>query len=152
MSDASSQLIDEAGDFALDARIQLWVLLPISLATLMMALLRRSMSLLLTERLPQTLPKIRDAQTLGRAANLRMAPGLVSQAQFSVRKHYFVNDRTGVLCAPRTAGSGTAAMLMSPQTLANQVTGLISSLVPQMVLGAWARYLFAGVAVCRLPF
>lgn len=152
MKSMTRQIVHEAGEFALDARIQLWVLLPISVATLLMALLRRTLSMLWTEKLPESLLKVRDAQTLGRAANLRISPGIVSYPQFAIRQQYFGNARTGALCKPQAATGGTMTTLMSPQTLANQVTGLMSTLVPQMVLGAWARYLFSGVAVCRLPF
>ncbi len=140
------------GEFVLDNRIALWAMLPISLATLAMVLLRRSLTVLWTERVPQTLPKIRDAAVLGRAANLRFSGSCVSRAQFLVRKAYFVNERTGVLVTPKTVAASSASALMSPQTLANQVTGTMSSIVPQMILGGWARYLFAGVTVCRLPF
>lgn len=141
-----------AGEFVLDSRITLWAMLPISLATLAMVLLRRSLSVLWTEQVPQTLPKIRDAAVLGRAANLRISGSCISRAQFLVRKSYFVNKRSGVLLTPKTVAATTTVGLMSPQTLTNQVVGVMSSILPQMALGGWARYLFAGVTVCRLPF
>lgn len=141
------------GEFVLDTRIALWALLPISVATLCMALLRQSLTVLGTDRVPETLPKIRDSTMLGRSANLRISGSLIAKEQFLVRKSYFVNERTGVLAKPRPNPTATsAAALMSPQTMANQVTGTLSMLLPQMIMGAWARYLFAGTAVCRLPF
>lgn len=140
------------GDFVLDSRIQLWVLLPISLATLAMALMRRTLSLLAVDEIPPTILKTSDAQLLGRSANLRISPGIISHDQFASRQHYLSHERTGALLSPRYEARGATSALMSPQTLANQVTGLMSSIVPQMILGAWASWLFAGVAVCRLPF
>lgn len=139
------------GEFHLDHRIQIWVLLPISIATALMSLLRRAITVIATEEPPTNLIKTRDSNTLARSANLRRSGGWISHEQFMVRKVYFVHPQTGVLTKPSKAKSAMSA-LMNPQHLANQVTALLSSLLPQMILGAWARYLFAGVAVCRLPF
>lgn len=49
-------------------------------------------------------------------------------------------------------GRSSLTALMNPESLANQVLSLILTLLPSILLGTWVRYIFAGMAVCRLPF
>lgn len=138
------------GDLVLDRAIQLWVLLPITVATFLMGVLRHYAVVLLTREPRVDIFKMRDASALARSQALREANGFILPAQFEARRAYFLRP-DGPLRKEEITSS-PISVLMNPDNLGNQVIGLLSSIVPQMVLGAWARFLFSGFAVCRLPF
>lgn len=140
----------EESDLVLDWRIKIWVLVPITVATFVMGLLRHYVVLLLLQEPRVDIFKFRDASALARAHALREASGFIHPAQFEARRAYFLTPdgplrKQGVTPSPMS-------LMMNPENLGNQVIGLLSSIVPQMVLGAWARFLFSGFAVCRVPF
>lgn len=131
----------------LDPSLQLWVLLPITLATLLMGLIRQNLHAYALREPPTTLAKIRDANQLKRASLLRRNGHRISGHQFEVRRRYFLET----LHRPRAEVSSVTA-LMNPESLADQVMSITLTFLPHMALGTWARYSFAGVVVCRLPF
>jgi ER membrane protein complex subunit 3 len=138
-------------DLALDWRIRLWVLLPISLATALMAVLRFNVVSLLLRAPRVDLFKVRDASALSRAAALRRGGHALHPAQVAARRSV-LGAADGPLRRAAASSTSPLALLMSPESLGNQVVGLLTSTVPSVVLGAWARFLFGGIAVCRLPF
>lgn len=138
-------------DIHLDRSLQIWVLLPIFLATLLMGMVRRNVSSLMLSEPKSNILKNRDANLLKRSKRLRMNYTSIPFEQFEARRNYFVNSETGVLRKPPQQLDSISA-LMDPESLANQVVSVLISVVPHMLLGTWARYLYAGVAVCRLPF
>lgn len=142
----------ESLDIALDRSLQVWVLFPITLATLLMGLLRRNLSLLIYREPPTSVPKIREGNVLKRSRILRQNANLIMRSQFEARRFFLTRgDGKGALYRkPKEHASMTA--LMNPESLADQVMNLCLSIVPHMILGTWARYMFAGLAVCKLPF
>lgn len=138
-------------DVLLDPRIQLYVLLPITIAGALMGLLRRSLTAMFIREPATNIVKTRDANILTRSSRLRVGGHAVAPEQFLARRHFFVAPETGALVMP-SKPKNTMAALMNPESLANQVMGVVTGIVPQMILGTWARYLFAGIVVCRLPF
>lgn len=137
-------------DIPLDPSLQFWVLLPIWVATLLMGLVRRNVTSLTTREPPTNLLKVRDAGRLKRSSNLRQYASSIPFEQFAAREHY-LSGPNGVLHMPKKERSSMTA-LMNPESLANQIMSIVMTLVPHMLLGTWARYMFAGMAVCRLPF
>lgn len=144
LSDASSELV-------LDWRIRVFVLLPITFATALVGVLRHNV-MMASMRPPRLdLFKVRDAAALCRSSALRRAAPCLHPAQFEARRLYLAAAE-GPLQRVAMSSSGPLAMMMNPELLANQVTSLLASTVPSMLLGAWANYFFGGFAVCRLPF
>jgi ER membrane protein complex subunit 3 len=135
----------------LDWRIRLWVFLPIALATALMAVLRHYVVALLVVEPKVTLINVRDASAIARASASRRSAHLVHRAQFEARRAYF-SSPDGPLRKTHATSSSPMTALMNPRHLSNQVTAVLTSFVPQMILGAWARYSFGGFAVCRVPF
>lgn len=137
-------------DIPLDPSLRLWVLLPIWIATLLMGLVRRNVTSLTAREPPTSLSKERDAGILKRSATLRQHFSVIPYEQFAARRH-FLSGPNGVLNVPKKERSVLTA-IMNPESLANQIMSIVMSVVPHMLLGTWARYMFAGMAVCRLPF
>lgn len=137
-------------DIPLDRSLQVWVLLPIWAATLLMGLLRRNVTVLTTRELRMDLFKVRDANRLKRAQRIRAHASALPPEQFLARRTYLAGP-TGVLNVPKKQHVGISGM-MSPENLANQVTSLLLALVPHLLLGSWAQYAFMGITACRLPF
>ncbi|PXF49028.1 ER membrane protein complex subunit 3 [Gracilariopsis chorda] len=140
----------ETLDIHLDRSLQLWVLLPITIVTILMNLLKRNLLKLIVREPPTTLHKTRDANLLNRAQTFRKNCFAVSKIQFEARRYYFSQGK-GPLYKPPVRASAMSP-LMNPDSLANQVLSVVINIIPQMLLGVWARYTFAGVVVCRLPF
>lgn len=142
---------DSSGEFLLDWRIRLFVLLPITFATGLMAVLKHNVIALMLQPPRLDLFKMRDAAALGRCTALRKAASYLHPAQFEARREYLAAAE-GPLQRAAMSSVGPMAMMMNPDILGNQVTSLLASTLPSMVLGAWANYFFRGFAVCRLPF
>lgn len=140
-----------SADLVLDWRIRLWVLLPITLATALIGMLRVSVASILVRPPRVDLFKVRDASALKRSTAFRRAAHALHPAQAAARRAAF-SASDGPL--RRSAASSTSPLpaLMNPEELGNQVVGLLCSTVPSVVLGAWVRYMFGGFAVCRVPF
>ena len=137
-------------DLPLDPALRTWVLIPISLATLLMGLIRRNLMIFATKEPSTNIFKVRDANRLKRSANLRRNSSYLSRAQLEARRFYFIRDGGALHMPPKDLSVLTA--LMNPESMANQVISLFLSIVPSMIMGTVARYMFAGLAVCRLPF
>lgn len=138
-------------DLVLDWRIRFWVLLPISVACILMGLLRSSFVSLLIRPHRVDLFKVRDAAALSRSSAFRRASRILHPAQVAARRSAFTASEGPLKIASTDKGSPLAA-LMNPEQIGNQVVGILSSTVPTVILGAWVRSMFGGFAVCRLPF
>lgn len=141
---------------SLDPALQLWVLLPITLATLLMAILRRNLSSVLSIEPRTNILKITDENNLSRSAKLRRYASFISPSQFEIRRLFFVRHG-GPFDKPQQTleddiSKNSLAALLSPDTLSNQAAGLVLTVVPQMLLGSWASSTFQGLIICRLPF
>lgn len=137
-------------DIHLDASLQLWVLFPIWLATLLMGLLRVNLSIISASPPRTSLAKLRDANRLKRAQLTRQYASMLPADQLHTRRAYLAGP-DGVLNVSRPERSLMTAM-MDPESLAAQVTSVVLTVLPNFVLFTWARYMFAGVAACKLPF
>lgn len=140
-----------SSDLVLDWRIRLWVLLPITVATILIGLLRSSIVSLLVRPHRVDLFKVRDASALSRSAAFRRASRVLHPAQVAARRAAF-SSAEGPLKRSSADKVSPLATMMNPEHLGNQVVGLLTSTVPTVVLGAWVRSLFGGFAVCRMPF
>lgn len=134
----------------LDISLQLWVVLPITIATLLVALLRRNLSPVVLCPAPPTLHSTIDASRLARASNLLRNARFLPPAQFNVRRDYLVRPN-GPLDKPVDQLS-PMGVVMNPDSLAIQAASVALTVLPQMFLGEWASRSFAGLVVCRLPF
>jgi ER membrane protein complex subunit 3 len=135
----------------LDWRIRIWVLMPITIATILMGILRHCTARLLIRDPVIDLLKVRDASAIARASSARFSSSMVHRTQFEARRNHF-SSLDGPLRKTNISSITPMAVLMNPENLSNQVTALLTNIVPQMILGTWARYLFGGFAVCRIPF
>lgn len=140
-----------SADLVLDWRIRVWVLLPISLATILMSLLRVYISQMLFQRPRTSVKKTRAASAIARANSLAASASSLHPTQFHARRAYLLSAN-GPLRKEDITSSSPLSVFMNPDNIGNQVASLISSLIPQMLLGAWVRYFFSGFAVAKLPF
>lgn len=138
-------------DLVLDWRIRFWVLLPITVASILIGLLRSSFVSLLIRPHRVDLFKVRDASALSRSSAFRRASHILHPAQVVSRRSAFLSSE-GPLKRASTDKASPLASVMNPDQIGNQVVGILSSTVPTVVLGAWVRSMFGGFAVCRVPF
>jgi len=136
---------------SLDPRIRTWVLLPISIATFVMGILRMYLSRWLMREPRVVLHRVRDAGLIARWMAIQRDGGILPEEQLAMRRHWFVKEDGGVFREERNPRSAHM-MLMDPEMLSQKTIELICSAVPQMLFGAWVRFFFGGFAVCRLPF
>lgn len=138
---------------SLDPLLTLWVLLPITLATLLMAVLRRNLVSLLSIEPRVTQAKALDANNLWRSSKLRQNAAYISKNQMEIRRYHFVRSGGPFDKPVSNASSPTSVTaLLSPDSLSNQAVGLVFTVLPQMFLGSWASATFQGLIICRLPF
>lgn len=135
----------------LDHGIRVWALIPITVCTLLLGLLRHYLSLTLQRPPPTNLFHERDRHLLLRYGSIRRSSHLLTDEQYAMRKHFYTDADTGLLSQERRKRSLTAT-IMSPATMAAQMSTILAGVVPQMAVGAYVRYFFGGFAVARLPF
>lgn len=150
MSSYVATQADDLQSLPLDISLQIWVLLPITIATLLVAIIRRNLSQAFLREPLSNPSKVSASSNLARSGILRRNAGYISEKQFEVRKNYFVR-KDGPLDVPSDPQSAMSA-LMNPDTLSNQAVSIATTVIPQMLLGQWASSSFAGLVVCRLPF
>lgn len=141
---------EESLQIPLDPSIHVWVLLPITIATLLMSLVRRNLRSIVQSAPRVSLSNIRLSSRLRRASMLRLNSHNLSSPQFEARRRYFLHPDTGLKSSKKSHSPLTA--LMDPESMANHVVSMLITVLPHMFLGTWARYVFAGLIVCRLPF
>lgn len=146
-------------DLLLDPQLKYWVLLPISVAMVLVGLLRSNATFLL-----QTQPKleayktVREGQFLHRARCFRENNSVLNDSDFEIRKKYFIdklNSDEFIAKKPAANGAEDPMAALNPgsnEALMQMAKGNLMSYIPQTVIMAWVNYFFAGFVVMKLPF
>jgi ER membrane protein complex subunit 3 len=144
-------MLPTATELVLDRRIRFWALIPISIAAALTGILRYYVSALLIHETPNTISKLRSSAALSRALAVMRTSGILHSGQFEARRHYFTDLHSPLRPQNLNSSSQLTENSMSDMMI-DQSTGLLCSIIPQMVVGTWVRQVFGGYAVCRLPF
>jgi ER membrane protein complex subunit 3 len=140
-----------AMDVVLDQKICFWVLIPISVAALVAAVVQHYALRFLIREPRKSVARIRELSAISRASALQNAASILQPAQFEMRRSYFMAS-DGPLLSEGDAPTPTLGDLSSSDVLMNQSSELVCAIVPRLIMCAWVRYLFDGIAVCRVPF
>nr|BAE44761.1 hypothetical protein [Candida albicans] len=147
-------------DLLLDPQLKYWVLLPISVAMVLVGLLRSNITYLLQPQPKlENYKNLRERQFLHRARCFRENNSVLSPEDFEIRKKYFIeklnstefhakspseNNDNDPLAAFNDPSSNEALMQMAKGNLMNYI--------PQTLIMGWVNYFFAGFVIMKLPF
>lgn len=161
-------------DLLLDPQLKWWMLLPISIAMVLVGLLRSNVTYLLSLK-----PKIeffKNAREkyvhihtinnmtvtnncrsfLQRASAYKENNQILSSEEMEIRRAYFVENLSGTSFYAKIEDPSTP---LNPFTdastndaLMNMAKGNLMGYVPQTLIMGWVNYFFAGSVVMKLPF
>ncbi|KAA8497646.1 ER membrane protein complex subunit 3 [Porphyridium purpureum] len=142
-----------SNDLVLDPAIAVWVLLPISVVTFLVMVIRHHLSVCLF-KLPRVYyyrAKLVAHMQYFRA--LKFYGGLIPTEQFAMRRAFFIDpqDQRGYFFREVQTVS-IASSFANPDALSGKVREMLAGSLPSMALGAWVRFFFGGFAVIKLPF
>eukprot|EP00184_Porphyridium_aerugineum_P002731 CAMPEP_0184698018 /NCGR_PEP_ID=MMETSP0313-20130426/4782_1 /TAXON_ID=2792 /ORGANISM="Porphyridium aerugineum, Strain SAG 1380-2" /LENGTH=292 /DNA_ID=CAMNT_0027156893 /DNA_START=20 /DNA_END=898 /DNA_ORIENTATION=- len=138
-------------DLVLDPFICIWVLLPISVVTFLVSLLRHYLTLISFKPGRKLAYRLRLSSYFAYLMLFRNNGNLLPLDQYILRYSFFMHPENGYLFQPVKVMSITSTF-MNPENMSGKVKELMSSALPQMALGAWARYFYSGFAVAKIPF
>jgi len=139
----------------LDRHVLLWVFIPLTCAVILMMLLRQHISKLMalgSEGKKQELKEIKESQALAKSQKLREQGGWIPQHAFLRRKAHLMMKDGGVLCQKVESRSLQETVATDPSMMVNMLKSQLTGLVPQILMGAWVNYFFAGFVLGRVPF
>ncbi|CAD7697380.1 unnamed protein product [Ostreobium quekettii] len=141
-------------DLVLDRQVLVWVLIPLTMSIMLMMLLRQyAHQLMSSEAPPKTSAKeIGEAQAVSRAHKLREQAGWIPPQAFRMRRAYFIAKDTGVFHQKAESKSMQEAMATDPSMMVDMLKKNLTGLIPQIVMGAWVNYFFAGFVLGKVPF
>lgn len=141
-------------DLVLDRQVLVWVLIPLTIAIMLMMLLRQYAHQLTSGGEPpkNDLKEIHEAQAVSRAHKLREQSGWIPAQAFKMRRAYFIAKDTGVFHQKAESKSMQEAMATDPSMIVDMLKKNLTGLIPQIVMGAWVNYFFAGFVLGKVPF
>ncbi|KAM9919575.1 hypothetical protein OXX80_000077 [Metschnikowia pulcherrima] len=146
-----------AGDLLLDPQLKWWMLIPITVAMVLVGVLRSNITFLLSSsQKPLTYRASREQHFLRRALAFKNNAGILTGPEFDMRQEYLLqklrstefHENPESSDEPKNPFSDSA----TNDALMNMAKGNIMSYVPQTLIMAWVNYFFAGSVVMKLPF
>lgn len=104
---------------------------------------------------PAEAPKpkeIMEKSLLARSAALRGGFGYLTEAGFRQRRAYFTAKDTGAFKQPVEKRDMTEMMMTNPDMMMGMMKQQLSTLGPQLALGAFVNFFFRGFVLGKLPF
>ncbi|OBA19447.1 transmembrane protein [Metschnikowia bicuspidata var. bicuspidata NRRL YB-4993] len=141
----------------LDPQLKWWMLLPISVAMVLVGILRSNITFLLTlKRKALPVKAAREQDFLKRAIAFKTNAGILTSSEFETRQQYLIKSlRSTDFWEKVEEPNKLANPLVDPTTndaLMNMAKGNIMSYVPQTLIMGWVNYFFVGSVVMKLPF
>ncbi|EGW30108.1 uncharacterized protein SPAPADRAFT_52938 [Spathaspora passalidarum NRRL Y-27907] len=149
-------------DLVLDPQLKYWVLLPISIAMVLVGLIRNNITTLL-----QPSPKLqpykqeRERHFLDRAKSFTAHNHILTPEEFATRKQYLLAKLTSndfLAVSPEEATTkqqDPLAQLTDPKNnemMMNMALSSILNYIPQTVIMTWVNTFFSGFIIMKLPF
>eukprot|EP00210_Caulerpa_lentillifera_P004151 g3957.t1 len=142
-------------DLVLDRKVLIWVFIPLTCAVTLMMLLRQYAHKLMSlsnEGRKHELKEIRETQSLSKSVKLREQGGWLTPQAYLQRKSWMTAKDTGVLCQKVESRSIQETMATDPSVMVNAVKSHLTGLIPQIMMGAWVNFFFAGFVLGKVPF
>lgn len=144
-------------DLIIDPALKYWVLLPISLALILFAVLRHTVNTLLspTPKL-QPLVKTREQEHLRRAALFKQNFSALPKAGFESRQFHIVDQLTnGSLLAEQpsdTPPNPLTDATSNPEMMMDMMKNQFGNMFAQTAMMWWVNFFFFGFVLMKLPF
>jgi hypothetical protein len=136
----------------LDPAIRDWVVIPMVILLVLVALGRNYVSQLIKstpEITENDLDELRYKQTLQQAQRLRMNGRFISDTAFNMRKAYLIRKETGVL---REKVPGAGNPMSNPMAMMDMMKGQMVFMLPNFAMMAFVGYFFSGFVCLKIPF
>jgi hypothetical protein len=136
----------------LDPAIRDWVVIPMVILLVLVALGRNYVSQLIKsspEITENDLDELRFKQTLQQAQRLRMNGRFISDTAFNMRKAYLIRKETGVL---REKVPGAGNPMSNPMAMMDMMKGQMVFMLPNFAMMAFVGYFFSGFVCLKIPF
>ncbi|CAK9441999.1 uncharacterized protein LODBEIA_P58040 [Lodderomyces beijingensis] len=144
-------------DLLLDPQLKYWVLLPITLAMVLVGLLRSNITYLLQPQ-PKAdgFKKLRESQFLFQVRSFRENNHILNESDFNTLKTYYTATLQTDEFHASTAKEEDAQMNpLDPsnnEAIMQMAKGNLMNYIPQTLIMGWVNYFFAGFVVMKLPF
>lgn len=134
----------------LDPAIRDWVVLPMVAIMVMVGVGRVYVQQIIKSEAPVDVDELRYKQTAMRAQKLRHNGAFVSDEAFHMRKAHFNRKKEGAL---REKVPGMAnPMMSSPTKMVDMLKNNMTFMIPNVVVGGFISYFFAGFVLAKVPF
>lgn len=145
-------------DLIIDPALKYWVLLPISVAMLVFALLRHTTNALLSPS-PKLQPvaKVREMDNLKHAQLFRINHWVLPLDDFTARQTAIVEQlRNGSLLAEQPSKEPSSPLTdgaaANPQALMDMAKNQFGNMFAQTAMMWWVNFFFMGFVLMKLPF
>lgn len=144
-------------ELLVDPQLKWWMLLPISIAMVLVGLLRSNITFLLSLK-PKvdTLKAAREKSFLQRVAMFKRNYNLLSFEEFEARRSYLIEKLKSTEFYAKVqdpdATQNPFSDAATSDALMNMAKGNMMSYIPQTLIMGWVNYFFAGSIVMKLPF
>ncbi|KAI5950155.1 hypothetical protein KGF54_005303 [Candida jiufengensis] len=143
-------------DLLLDPQLKYWVLLPISIAMVLVGLLRSNITYLIQPNPKlQEYKKVREAQFLQKVRCFKENQHVLTQEEFNSYKAYLISKLNS---DEFFAEKGKQEEQMNPfdgsnnDAIMSMAKGNLMNYIPQTLVMGWVNYFFAGFVIMKLPF
>eukprot|EP00600_Ochromonadales_sp_CCMP1393_P004642 CAMPEP_0174953960 /NCGR_PEP_ID=MMETSP0004_2-20121128/159_1 /TAXON_ID=420556 /ORGANISM="Ochromonas sp., Strain CCMP1393" /LENGTH=272 /DNA_ID=CAMNT_0016201721 /DNA_START=33 /DNA_END=851 /DNA_ORIENTATION=+ len=136
----------------LDPSIRDWVVIPMVVMMVLVALGRNYVSQLIKSTPSVTesdLDELRHKQVLQQSLRLRINGRCLNDSAFNMRKSYMIRKKTGVL---REKVPGPSNPMSNPMAMIDMMKGNIVFMLPNFAMMAFIGYFFAGFVCLKIPF
>lgn len=142
-------------ELVLDQAVRDWVLIPLTLSVVLMMVLRQYITKLVSgspEKGKVDPKELREKQLIARSNMLRGSHGYIPEAAFHERRNFFINKDTGALLKKSESRSAQEQLMSNPDMMMGMMKGQITGFLPQIAMGMFVNYFFAGFILGKVPF
>lgn len=143
-------------ELVLDQAVRDWVLVPLTLSVVLMMVLRQYITTLVGSGSPDQGKvdpvELSEKHLISRANMLRMSHGCIPEAAFLERRNFFMNKDTGVLLKKSESRTAQEQLMGNPDMMMSMMKGQITGFLPQIAMGMFVNYFFAGFILGKVPF
>lgn len=143
-----------AHELLLDRQVRDWVLIPLTIFMILMKLLMQYFHQMMSPpdsnagKKPEA---IKEVQAVARSQRLRQYGGYIPESSFRPRKEFFVAKEKGVFHQKTVSKPSLESMTSDPTMMVDGMKRSLTSVIPQLVMGAWVNFFFSGFVMGRVP-
>ncbi|OVF09483.1 putative ER membrane protein complex subunit [Clavispora lusitaniae] len=145
-------------ELLIDPQLKWWMLLPISVAMVLVGLLRSNVTYLVTPKPKlEPLKSAREKSFLQRVSGFKKNFNVLNAEEFEARRNYFIEKLKSTeyyakIEDPNAGPQNPFGDAATSDALMNMAKGNLMSYVPQTLIMGWVNFFFAGSIVMKLPF